>query len=62
MSARDKAAWKKRLPATMQAVQHTRELLHLGHVIIDEAKQWESYYGIDPDWRQHQLQLLKAIQ
>jgi hypothetical protein len=61
MSWRARQAWQKRMLDVLS--QAYRSALHIGAAEMDvnDARAWIAYYGLDPDWRKHQENLLEAI-
>ena len=59
-SWRAREAWQKRMLDDL--CQAYRSALHIGAAEMDvnDARAWVAYYGLDPDWRKHQEELLES--
>lgn len=60
MGERERAKWRKRMGVALREVEQSRQVLAYGELVREQATVWERIYGLDPDWRQHQRELLEV--
>jgi hypothetical protein len=62
MNHRERESWRKRMRVAYRDIQHSKELLSYGDMVRREALLWAHIYGDDPDAKEHQRVLMKAIE